>query len=96
MTDSPESLPGLFTAANVSVSFSGRAVLQGINLDVKPNKVVSLIGPNGAGKTTLVRALLGLVAATQGSVINQHGLSVGYMPQRITLNPRCRSQSCPL
>ncbi|MBL6817298.1 MAG: ATP-binding cassette domain-containing protein, partial [Pseudomonadales bacterium] len=71
MTDSPESLPSLITAANVGVSFSGRAVLQGINLEVEPNKVVSLIGPNGAGKTTLVRVLLGLVAATQGSVISQ-------------------------
>ena len=87
MTDSPESLPSLITAANVGVSFSGRAVLQGINLEVKPNKVVSLIGPNGAGKTTLVRVLLGLVAATQGSVISQPGLSVGYMPQRISLHP---------
>jgi zinc transport system ATP-binding protein len=87
MTDSPESLPSLITAANVGVSFSGRAVLQGINLEVMPNKVVSLIGPNGAGKTTLVRVLLGLVPATQGSVISQAGLSVGYMPQRISLHP---------
>ena len=87
MTDSPESLPSLITAANVGVSFSGRAVLQGINLEVKPTKVVSLIGPNGAGKTTLVRVLLGLVAATQGSVISRPGLSVGYMPQRISLHP---------
>ena len=87
MTDSPESLPSLITAANVGVSFSGRAVLQGINLEVEPNKVVSLIGPNGAGKTTLVRVLLGLVAATQGSVISQPELRVGYMPQRISLHP---------
>ena len=34
-----------------------------------------------------MKVLLGLVAATQGSVISRPGLSVGYMPQRISLHP---------
>jgi zinc transport system ATP-binding protein len=62
-------------------------VLQGVNLAIPSNKVVSLIGPNGAGKTTLVRVLLGLIDVQQGTVARKAGLTVGYMPQRIALHP---------
>ena len=32
----------------------GRAVLQGLTLDVQPGEVMAIVGPSGAGKTTLV------------------------------------------
>ncbi len=38
-------------------SFSGKLVLDGIDLDIKEGTVFSLLGPNGAGKTTTVRIL---------------------------------------
>ena len=87
MSNSPDHLTSLITAANISVRYSGRPVLQNVNLELQPNRVVSLIGPNGAGKTTLVRVLLGLVVAEEGSVTRQPDLTVGYMPQRINLHP---------
>ena len=87
MSNSPDHLTSLITAANISVRYSGRPVLQHVNLELQPNRVVSLIGPNGAGKTTLVRVLLGLVVAEEGSVTRQPDLTVGYMPQRINLHP---------
>jgi len=48
--------------------FGPVAALDGVNLTLNRGEVVALLGPNGAGKTTLVRALLGLIAPTQGDV----------------------------
>jgi len=84
---SPDQSEPLITATDVGLRLAGQAVLQGVNLTIPPNKVVSLIGPNGAGKTTLVRVLLGLIDVQQGTVARKAGLTVGYMPQRIALHP---------
>ena len=53
---------------NLGKSFSGKAVLEGLNLEVYPGDVVGLIGLNGAGKTTLLEVLAGFSPATQGDV----------------------------
>ena len=39
----------------------GRAVLQGLDLDVRHGERVAILGPNGAGKTTLMLHLNGLL-----------------------------------
>lgn len=87
MSASPDQSEPLITATDVGLRLAGQAVLQGVNLTIPPNKVVSLIGPNGAGKTTLVRVLLGLINVQQGTVARKAGLTVGYMPQRMALHP---------
>ncbi|RLS32109.1 MAG: ABC transporter ATP-binding protein [Planctomycetota bacterium] len=47
--------------------YGRRTVLDRVTLDVPPG-ITGLVGPNGAGKSTLVRAILGLVHLTEGSV----------------------------
>ena len=42
--------------------------VDGISFEVRPGSVFGLLGPNGAGKTTIVKAILGLVLPTSGSV----------------------------
>jgi zinc transport system ATP-binding protein len=58
----------LIRLQDICVGFAGQAVLQDVQLSVKPGEIVTLIGPNGAGKTTLVRAVLGLLKPDSGRV----------------------------
>src|ERR1017187_5006029 len=44
----------------VSVSLSGRQILDNVSFTVGPGQFTGLNGPNGAGKTTLLRVILGL------------------------------------
>ncbi|SDH33548.1 zinc transport system ATP-binding protein [Pseudomonas benzenivorans] len=77
----------LIRLAGVGVSFAGQSVLQDVQLSVQPGEIVTLIGPNGAGKTTLVRAVLGLLTPTSGSVWRKPRLRIGYMPQKLHVDP---------
>jgi len=53
---------------NLSVHYGGIHALQGIGLEVPDGEIVSLIGANGAGKSTTLKAIVGLVKTTSGSV----------------------------
>lgn len=67
----------------IAVSFNGQAVLDDVELSVRPGEIVTLIGPNGAGKTTLVRVVLGLLQPERGNVRRTPRLRIGYMPQKL-------------
>ena len=49
--------------------YGGRAVVNGINVNVKGGEIVGLLGPNGAGKTTTFYMIVGLVRPNSGSVL---------------------------
>ncbi len=72
---------------NVSFSYSGRSVLENVNLNIKHGDFISIVGPNGGGKTTLLKILLGLLRPDKGKVRifnntpKKARLRVGYMPQ---------------
>jgi zinc transport system ATP-binding protein len=77
----------LVEARTVTVRIGGHELLCAVDLTVGRGEIVSLIGPNGAGKTTLLRALLGILQPTGGSIWRAQGLVVGYVPQRLQLDP---------
>ncbi|RKQ73296.1 zinc ABC transporter ATP-binding protein ZnuC [Oceanibaculum indicum] len=79
--------PALIEASNLSVRRGAVPVLDHIDLALQAGEIVCIIGPNGSGKTTLLRALLGLIPAQDGTVTRRPGLRVGYMPQRLAIDP---------
>jgi len=89
LTSKSESIPGrvLVRVAHVEVRFREHLALQDVSLEVKSGEIVTLIGPNGAGKSTLVRVVLGLISPAAGSVTRADYLQVGYMPQRLSVDP---------
>jgi branched-chain amino acid transport system ATP-binding protein len=52
----------------LSAHYGGIHALQGIALEVKDGSIVSLIGANGAGKSTTLKAIVGLVKPSGGTV----------------------------
>lgn len=77
----------LLEADNLSVSFGNKTVLKDVSVQLHSGKVSSVIGPNGAGKSTLVKAMLGLVPLNGGQVRSKGKLRIGYMPQKLNLDP---------
>jgi ABC-2 type transport system ATP-binding protein len=55
-------------ASGLRKAYGDKAVLDGIDLDVRAGSVFSLLGPNGAGKTTTVNVLTTLLTADGGTV----------------------------
>lgn len=49
----------MLSIKNLHASVDGKAILKGINLEVKPGEVHAIMGPNGSGKSTLASVLAG-------------------------------------
>lgn len=78
----------LIQAEGIYLHDKQRTLLQDINLSIRPNEIITVIGPNGAGKTSLLNVLLGLRKPTKGKISRAQSLSIGYMPQKLRLNPQ--------
>lgn len=73
--------------------YDGRAVVNGVDIEVKAGEIVGLLGPNGAGKTTTFYMIVGLVRPNGGKVVfdgndathepmfKRARLGMGYLPQ---------------
>ena len=60
----------MLSVKNLHASVDGKAILRGINLEVKPGEVHAIMGPNGSGKSTLASVLAGneKFTVTEGEV----------------------------
>lgn len=77
----------LLQLEKVSLSLRQQTLLSEINLNLARREIMTIIGPNGAGKSTLLRIALGLQRPDSGTVTRAPGLRIGYMPQRLSINP---------
>lgn len=78
---------------------TGRPVLCGVSLDVRPGEVTGLFGPNGSGKSTLLRCMNGALRPQSGSVLHdgQHiaEMSPREMASRIAVVPQDTPANVP-
>jgi zinc/manganese transport system ATP-binding protein len=83
----------VLSVEDVTVDLGGRRVLDRVRFVLGEGEFTGLIGSNGAGKTTLFRVILGLQELSAGQVRlggrarNRRNPSIGYVPQKINLDP---------
>ena len=77
----------LIAVGNISVGYGAQTVLRDVSLTVEPGEIVTIVGPNGSGKTTLLRSLIGAVRPSRGHVTHRAGLRIGYVPQKLHIDP---------
>ena len=53
---------------DLSAGYRGKAVVPGVNLEIKKGEIISFIGPNGAGKSTLLKTLYRELTPVAGAV----------------------------
>jgi lipopolysaccharide export system ATP-binding protein len=85
--------PALVRTEKLVKIYSGRAVVNGVDIDCKRGEIVGLLGPNGAGKTTSFYMIVGLVQPNGGRVLfegkdvtdlamfKRARMGMGYLPQ---------------
>lgn len=76
----------LVEARGLGIRRAGRWLISDVDLTIQRGEIVTLIGPNGGGKTTTAKALLGLIDIDAGRVDRLAGLTVGYVPQRFSVD----------
>jgi ABC-2 type transport system ATP-binding protein len=75
--------------------YGDKTVLDGVSFDVRPGRMTGFVGANGAGKTTTMRIIVGVLAATRGTVTwdgapitTEQRRRIGYMPEERGLYPK--------
>jgi urea ABC transporter ATP-binding protein UrtE len=90
----------LLTVEGLRSGYGGKPVLQGVDLSVRDREVTAVIGRNGVGKSTLMKAVIGLLPTTEGTIRfngadigaeTPHARArrgIGYVPQGRDVFPR--------
>ena len=68
---------------NLSISYGGWTLFDGISFLINPKDRIGLVGKNGAGKTTLLRVITGEQQPTEGAVTVNGECTIGYLPQQM-------------
>lgn len=70
----------------ISLTFGGAPVFDGLDLVAQTGDRLALVGRNGSGKSTLMKVMAGLVESDRGTRVVPAGVSVGYMEQDPTMD----------
>ena len=73
----------MISVDNLTVSFGGWTLFDGISFLVNPKERIGLVGKNGAGKTTILKLIAGLQQPTSGAVTKNADCTIGYLPQQM-------------
>lgn len=77
----------LIEMRGAGVRRGGRWLVRGVDLSIRSGEIVTLIGPNGSGKSTTAKTAIGLLKPSEGEVSRRPGLTVGYVPQKLAVDP---------
>jgi len=84
--DARPSRETLISLENVTVTRGPRTLVSGVDLSIARGEIVTLIGPNGSGKSTTAKVVTGVVKPSSGRVVRKPGLTIGYVPQKLTID----------
>jgi iron complex transport system ATP-binding protein len=77
------------SARNLVWEAKGRRIINGVDLTIRPGRILGLLGPNGSGKSSLLRLLAGLRQPKSGAVLlgdrDIHSISRRTVAKRIAL-----------
>lgn len=73
----------LLAVNGLMMRFGGLLAVNNVELELRPQEIVSLIGPNGAGKTTVFNCLTGFYRPTGGSITLRDRQLAGLPGQKI-------------
>jgi zinc transport system ATP-binding protein len=72
----------LLTIEDLQIKYDNTIILENVNFEIKEKSFITIIGPNGGGKTTLIKAIIGFIDPTQGTITTSKNLKIGYVPQK--------------
>lgn len=88
----PQATKPIIRFSGATFAYDNRAILEDISMDISEGEFVGVIGPNGSGKTSLLKAILGLMHPSKGSLQIfdcachelrcHHRARIGYLPQK--------------
>ncbi|MGO3707430.1 MAG: ABC-F family ATP-binding cassette domain-containing protein [Mesonia hippocampi] len=73
----------MLNISNVSISFQGEYLFNGISFKLNPGNRIGLVGKNGAGKSTMLKILSGDVEPDTGQIAKEKGIRIGFLRQDI-------------
>src|SRR6516165_961784 len=72
----------ILSTVDLTKSYKGRKIVDGISLRIGQGEVVGLLGPNGAGKTTTFYIIVGLVSPEAGQILLD-GVDISGFPMYV-------------
>jgi ATP-binding cassette, subfamily F, member 3 len=76
----------MVSVQDISVSFGSFDLLNSISFLINEQDRIGLTGKNGAGKSTLLKVISGLQSPTKGIIDMSKEVTIGYLPQQMTVN----------
>ncbi len=73
----------LLNLDNITLSFGGKPLFEGLSLNINDHDRICLVGKNGAGKTTLMRLMMEDLELDGGSRFVLSGTRIGYLAQTV-------------